>query len=671
MAMDQITEAIAHFIGLFSASTEEARLKKAFDEFQAQHASHAQTPDHPTTPIVVNAPYDLDEFDPHVPYLALPTEITQVAASSHVAFTRPEIAVPHHPNMGHHGAIPHHASTSSGQIVLPHIEPPGSVAVYINQEIQLSDNDYVSVGAHGLSFTPDSADTGQMTALLDAAAELSPIDDLQMPGNAADIASFVMTAHAQLDAFADGADGATDVFVVKAETIQGTYVNGVLVEDAPKLEDHLDYLKDQKDASDDPDAETPAPAEHASVHGGIDFTGSVELDTGSNTLINSAVLTNNWTSSGVMAVAGNHIELNAIVQINAYCDSDQLSTAINGWAHGAGDANEAFNIALFQRTDPSAAGDDDPGGSDAVGGFPPYWVVTQVTGDLIMTNWIQQYTFMTDNDTCIVSSSGTKSVVTTGDNTAINGVSLNELGYYYDLIIVGGNVYDANIIHQMNVLVDNDMIGAVDGFQTTGQGSYASSGNMLWNEAAIYNYGKAGSYQPMTSDYQKAIDNLAAGKQDIPSGVLHDDAFAGIGVLRVLYVSGDILNLQYVSQTNILGDSDQVALAMDQYLAHPDANWTITTGNNQLVNYAGIVDNDGTIKTYVGGEHYSDEVLIQANIISSEPDLGSQDPNALVNEAVAFLGDDTIGDSYAHHPDHVVPLMPDTATADGVQHMLA
>ena len=55
---------------------------------------------------------------------------------------------------------------------------------------------------------------------------------------------------------------------------------------------------------------------------------------------------------------------------------------------------------------------------------------------------------------------------------------------YYDLIIVGGNIYDANIIHQLNVLVDNDMIGAVEGFETNGEGSLSSAGNLLWNQAA-------------------------------------------------------------------------------------------------------------------------------------------------------------------------------------------
>lgn len=127
--------------------------------------------------------------------------------------------------------------------------------------------------------------------------------------------------------------------------------------------------------------------------------------------------------------------------------------------------------------------------------------------------------------------------------------------------------------------------------------------------------------------------------------------------------------MQYVSQTNVLGDSDQVALAMNQLVAHPEAEWTITTGGNQVANFAGIIDVDGTDKTYVGGEHYTHEILIQADIISCDPELGGQNPDALVNEAVAFLADDLTDD--AAQVDHAIAPTPDHVQADGVQTILA
>ena len=63
------------------------------------------------------------------------------------------------------------------------------------------------------------------------------------------------------------------------------------------------------------------------------------------------------------------------------------------------------------------------------------------------------------------------------------------------------------------------------------------------------------------------------------------------------------------------------------------------------------------------------EILIQADIISSDPDLTSQDPDALVNEAVAFLGDDDAPDAGGGQELHGV-LMPDNSQTDPMQGML-
>src|SRR5690606_31201470 len=130
---------------------------------------------------------------------------------------------------------------------------------------------------------------------------------------------------------------------------------------------------------------------------------------------------------------------------------------------------------------------------------------------------------------------------------------------------------DANLLSQMNVLLDNDLIGAVAGFQTNGEGSVSTGGNLLWNQASITTLGGADRFSKLPEAYRQAGENLKNGKHDMPDGLLEDAAFAGIGALRVLYVTGDYLNLNYIKQTNILGDSDQVAAAMGR-LARPDAD---------------------------------------------------------------------------------------------------
>ncbi|RWB90898.1 MAG: type I secretion protein [Mesorhizobium sp.] len=676
MQLDKISEVISHFIGMFEISVEEARQLKTYDDFKITAASKEEAPDLPSSTINVKAPYALDDFDPHVPYMGLKPDLVLNTVSSSFWYTPPEIHMHGHLSPGQHRFHLPHLHGVGGGMILPHVEPPGAVAAFINQDIRLSDNDYVGAGGHGLTFTPAIGDGAQLAALMQSAVEISPLDDLAMPGSGAEMAATIVSAGERIEPYSDSSGEEAGVFVLHPDAasgpILGTYVNGQLVDDAdaPKAEDHLNFLKDQQEEPADnsgPDMHDynapPDSSDFMSGWGNGLLDPCVEVETGGNTLINSAVLTNNWTTASVVAAVGNSYEINAIVQINVHCDTDLVSPALNGWSLANG-SDESFNIAAFKHIDPSA--DHQP--ANPSGGFPAAWVVTQVTGDLIISNWIQQYSFVTDNDTTILSSSGVRTMVSTGDNTTINGMTLEELGHYYDLIIIGGNVYDANIIQQLNILLDNDLIGAVDGFETSGAGSCSTAGNLLWNDATIINVGGQNHYEALPASYLKAAQDLAAGKDADPSDILNDPAFAGIGALRVLYISGDLINLQYVSQTNVLGDSDQVALAMNQFVAHPEAEWTVTTGGNQVANFAGIVDVDGTDKTYVGGEHYSHEILIQADIISCDPELGAQNPDALVNEAVAFLADDASDD--AVQPDHPIAPTPDHVPADGMQTIL-
>ncbi|MGH6860832.1 MAG: ABC transporter transmembrane domain-containing protein, partial [Phyllobacterium sp.] len=64
--------------------------------------------------------------------------------------------------------------------------------------------------------------------------------------------------------------------------------------------------------------------------------------------------------------------------------------------------------------------------------------------------FFQQLTFMQDDDIGVISSSGATSYVYSGSNTATNGISVYEMGFAYDLIVIGGSAYDVNIIEQLN-----------------------------------------------------------------------------------------------------------------------------------------------------------------------------------------------------------------------------
>ena len=219
-------------------------------------------------------------------------------------------------------------------------------------------------------------------------------------------------------------------------------------------------------------------------------------------------------------------------------------------------------------------------------------------------------------------------------------------------------------------MFDNDVVGATAGFHTPEKGEISSSANLLWNQAHITNLGNPDRFDALPQHYLDAASELAGGGTDIPDDVRSDDAFAGLQGLSVLYIQGDLLNLQYIRQTNILGDSDQIALAKDAIATNPNAEWSVTTGANALVNSAAIADLDSLGKTYVGGGQYSLETLYQAEMISQHPEFGSPYPDALVNEAVLFLDDSMLDASdTAHTPyaaDHDVN--PDDGVYSGLGH---
>jgi hypothetical protein len=664
--MDKITETIAHFIGLFDIALEQARLRKDYDEFQAQRDLAREQPDLINVTVEGRAPYDLIGVDPGLLYQPLVPGLVKETAWSHVDYRPPYIPELAAEFPGNPAALIPAIGLGGGPSSSHHpglqIEPPGSIAVSINQEIRLSDNDYVGAGGHGLKFSPTTTHGAEMAALLQGAARLAPFANLDAPGSLEEIEDFLLEAGPALTAFAKGYGKADDAFVVSQDVIEGSFVNGAPATELPKLADNLP-------SEEEVEANEPEPVDSVSGTGTVETEVSVDLVAGSNTMVNSAVLTNNWLGGNVMAAVGDCVKINAIVQVNAWSDSDAIGSCVSDWKFDPTEATKAFNIAMFARVDPAAA---NGASSDApAGDFPKHWAVTKIDGDLISMNWIEQFSFVTDNDIHVLSSSGVTTMITTGGNTTLNDVSLAELGFYYDLIVVGGNIYDGNFIHQMNVLLDNDLVGGVKGFETTGEASLSTSGNVLWNHAEIVTVGGSGGFEALPAHYKKAAENFEAGRNDLPTDILRDSAFEGLAGLKVLYVSGNIFDLQYVKQTNILGDSDQVAMALNGIDdSFPNADWTVSTGSNALINAAQIVDADFTGKTYVGGNQYSDEILIQAEFVSPNPDLGGKDPDVLVNEAIAFLDDDIAGPGDDHTASVLQPSH-EASHADLMQTMLA
>lgn len=679
MVLDKITETIAHFIGLFEITAEEARVREHYRKFEAAAPEAQEAAPIETRGVVIRSPHEFDGFDPYIPYTPAPplpvsgwTALGLVDRRFDIDLSAPATAWAD----GGHRLAPKDIGSGSVGLRLPQLDPPGSVAVIVAQSAVMSDDDTIVFGGHGLSPQAMLDPAAALEALLSRAEALSLGTDAARPGSGEEIRQFIVAQRDALKAVHVAPDGA-EIAVQAGDRLDGLYVNGSRVEEAPRFADHRpDH--DEADAGPFPDGWQPSMPDRIlgqslgeSLAGGAPVSAgsssSIDLTAGGNTLVNSVVLKSSWLAATVTAIVGDHVELNAIVQANVWSDLDRLTAAIGGGGDDV--ATLGFNIAGFERIDPA-----DGAEAAGAGEFPDFWVVTQITGDLMILNWIEQMTFMTDNDLAILSASGSHAEIVAGANGARNSVSLLELGHSYDLIVVGGSVYDASIIYQMNILLDDDLVGALPGFEAGGASTLAGGGNLLWNEAGILNVGAADRFEAMAQPYRDAAAQLATGNKSAPQGVLGDPAFAGAGPLKVLYITGDIINLNVVKQTNVLGDSDQVTLAMNAAKAAPDAHWTVATGANTLVNFAQIADVDALGKTYVGGGAYSDDILIQAEFVSDRPafDLGPRSADALVSEAVAFLGDDA--GPGAHAPDlpvHPIAASADILSADPMQTMLA
>lgn len=93
--------------------------------------------------------------------------------------------------------------------------------------------------------------------------------------------------------------------------------------------------------------------------------------------------------------------------------------------------------------------------------FPTNWAMTTIDGDLIQYNWSQQFNFVSDADTVMFGFTGSNTTLGTGENLSINDLFAWELGFQFDLIIVGGDMIDVTLVKQTNVLLDSDKFEVV------------------------------------------------------------------------------------------------------------------------------------------------------------------------------------------------------------------
>ncbi|MDR6633382.1 hypothetical protein J2X72_002175 [Phyllobacterium sp. 1468] len=664
---DQISESIAHFVGYFHTSIEAARARIEYREFKAAPEGGPHLNGILTVETSPDQHFDPAPYQPSLHYTPTPWSPAGEVMMPWVSVDPIEVD-PHAVRLPHHHMHLHSSGSGFNMASEPGPyfgEGPSETSIVVKQTSHLQDNDVVIMGTKvpvNLDFADDAA-FAHLTANAFSISEAFTTG--HVPG-VGDMAQFFANETANIHAAADGPLAPTPgVTVIAAPTLDGLYVNGgVETTTAPVFDDYIPTLLKPGEAVNSPGTITTT---EPTVTNSEDIVGSVTVHAGGNLMVNEVVLNSVNSVGAHFAVAGNYYHIDAIVQTNAYSDADTFENGFAGMQSLSPPSTNAMNIASFAHHLDSAQPANASGEAPV---FPQNWQITVVAGDLIQMNWISQYNFMSDNDTHVLTSSGVYTSIVTGGNMQVNSVSFADLCKSYDLVMIGGHLYDGNFIFQTNILYDNDKF-TTGGGAGEYNGALSSSDNLLWNSASIESGDTTNWVTGLPSHYLEAMNGLANGHYNMPDGFHGDQILEGIEGLRVLYISGNVYDLNYVQQVNVLGDADYVAHYEEAVTGSSDTVWDISTGSNALINAATIVDNDfhgGS--SYVGGGVYSDAILIQAELVDSHPAPAPGQGQPLANEVVAFLDNDadaptTDGHGSALH-------VPDTShSVDVMQTVLA
>ncbi|MET0173419.1 MAG: hypothetical protein ABW206_13560 [Agrobacterium vaccinii] len=645
MYMDRISDMIAHFIGLFESEIEDARMRNHYAEGRGLH-SDAQMPA-PGEAGADDKDYDvaLQDYDPGVKYRSGHFEFTAIRTHHGHSFddslhrlhdiASRDLSAPHYRMPGHGGGY------GEDQAELMLYQGPGSVIAHVSQLTLLQDDDFLNM-TDGPNILRDTTFATERTMeFYSEASHLTPFESYHRTDTYEGLQAVAKNVHDFIDEARDSdttslGTGATQDFVLAGHSINGIYMNGASVSALPDVDDFMPDRGIAKPPVEPEESDVPLES-----HGGAG--NSLDVAAGANVVANIVSVVNTGIMAPVTAVMGDYHQIDAITQSYVYSDRDEIGSSFT--THEDHAATVANNIAAFQRSTygESADGSDTDGTADATI-FPTAWRVSYVEGDVSFVHWIEQYHFVTDNDTMTVTTSGADVSVLTGGNGAVNLATFLGIGMQYDLIIVGGNVLDMNMISQIAVLYDNDWARALSG--VTSGATVQSGNNLIWNEASIHNVGASDRFDSMPDYMVEAAKAINERDPHMPDGLSTDPNFAGYAGLNVLYITGNLYDVTYIKQVSVLGDSDDVTQAAAKVLANNEnATIHIDTGSNAVVNVAQIVDYDSFGgSTYVAGHLYSDAVLIQGGLV--ENDTSQPHPNGLANEVIAFLHDDNPADDH-------------------------
>jgi hypothetical protein len=663
MSFDRISEEIAHFIGMFHLEVEENRLRVDYDAFKHERDEKArenkEVPD-----LVVSAPYKLKGFDPELVYKAVPTKVHATVAQAYGAYS-PDAQTLGFPNSAPPVGAPDTGNSPAflvdWQISWPPFVPvPNSILASIQQTAELWDNDLL-LATGTTAFVAPEVLIAELLELVEAARDLSVFGDQGPVLPTLPDADAAMELAEGIKAFTPGDGPAETQLILRGEDAKGTYLNGELLEpqtagksdtgdgepaeaeeDTEGLPNFFDilheYLAEKYEEDEAEPEKNPLDGVLAEQESPYAVDPGQEVVTGANLVINETSIVKAWVDAPVIAVAGDAVRLDVVSQVNAM---ESTAKAFGGDTAAPSETLNGVSIEYESTADPE---DSSPAAS---GVFPQNWTVVSIAADVFAVNWVQQYVFASDFDRTEITISTHDTFIGTGENVIANGVQLAELGFHYDLIMVGGNMVTMNIVDQTNVLVDVDTIGAA----ATGPVNLMVGDNLQYNRAELKQTG-LDQMTEMQDNFRTAMKDVAEGKKDLAKELAEDARFEGKAELKALHIKGDLIKASIIEQYNFLGDSDQVELILDDFSAGGGAV-KLVTGSNAQLNAAKIHDIGLDSEVMVGGEAYSDALIYQAELIDHEAPPAGVGMSPLASEAVAFLADDMLeadGDDYSAGP---------------------
>ncbi len=278
------------------------------------------------------------------------------------------------------------------------------------------------------------------------------------------------------------------------------------------------------------------------------------------------------------------------------------------------------------------------------------WHVDVVDGNFYNMNVCVQTNVMSAGSTSFQTTETSYYKLVTGGNEQVNGYMCDANGNPYDLIVVEGSYNHYNLIYQNNIILNDDVVKAILDTGTSTGMSISTGDNVMTNYASITDYGPS---QVGTMSSELAAHAMGIDQKQFDALIASLAPDNGSHHLNVLVVTGDYYDVNVISQNNVLSDSNTAL----QMMASPGGEGTtstesISTGDNQTINVAQIVSVGTLGSQLVGGQYYSDSLLVQANITTEDSHVTTQDPNALASEVIAFIGtSDTDTSSTAAHID--------------------